>query len=157
MSGDTSSLPAKDRRAEYLRWLGLVLLGAFVMFQVSKCTAPLSVDSISIEYPTGQSVLIVDRDGRARLVQVGQITGGVAEPNTEQAVRRGAIDIDWLYHNLMGKLVDTWDEDKRIDQRVGVVRIFFNDDTSGTFHIYDAEFAEEVFALARANLVDEVP
>lgn len=130
--------------AEQLRWLGWAVLGAGLMFLSLRWNPPLSVDSIYIEYHS-QSTLLVERNGSVRLSKIGE---------DNFIVRRGLFDVDDLYQQLLGKLVDTWDEDKRRDPVVGTVRIFFNNDTSGTYFIFDREYLDEIFAYARDNVVD---
>jgi hypothetical protein len=145
MSSGDSIVERKRRRVEYLRWLGLVILGAGLMFLALRFNPPLSVDSIYIEY-YGQSTLLVERNGHVRLSESG---------GNSLVVRRGLFEVDELYQQLLGKLVDTWDEEKRVDQAIGTVRIFFNNDTSGTYLIYDRDYLDELFAYAQANAADE--
>jgi len=145
MSSGDIIVERKRRRVEYLRWLGLVILGAGLMFLALRFNPPLSVDSIYIEY-YGQSTLLVERNGQVRLSEIG---------GNSLVVRRGLFDVDELYQQFLGKLVDTWDEGKRVDQAMGTVRIFFNNDTSGTYLIYDRDYLDELFAYAQANVADE--
>lgn len=148
MSGGDVQIENRRRLVEPLRSLGLVVLGAMLMFLISRFMSPLSVDLIWIQYPTDQDpprgdILIVERYQATRL----------RHAESEQIVRRGTFDVDELFQQLLGQLVNTWDEDKRIDKRVGTVRIWFSNDTSGTFFIYDKSFADEIFDWARANVV----
>ena len=142
---------AEDRygRIQVLRSLGLVVLGILIMFLISRFTNPLSVDLIWIQYPidqdpNNQSVLIVERNKNTRLRHAG----------TEQVVRSGTFQVDNLFQQLLGQLVNTWDEDKRVDRPLGTVRIWFSDKTSGTYLIYDENFAEELFTWARTRAAD---
>jgi len=130
------SIPQATKR---LRWLGLVLLGALLMFLVSRWNVPLSVDSIFIDF-YDQGVLLVERNGSAKL--------------STSSLRRGVFDVDDLFQQLLGALGNTWDEDTRVDKPLGTVRIFFNNHTSGTYLIYDQQYLEELFAFAEANVVN---
>ncbi len=147
MSVREGAMQSLRKGVEQLRWLGLVALGAGLMFLVLRYNPPLSVDSIYIEYH-GQSILLVKRGGSVELSEIG---------NKTFVVRRGLFDVDDLYQQLLGKLVDTWDEDKRVDQAIGTVRLFFNNNTSGTYFIFDREYLDELFAFAQANVVDDLP
>lgn len=149
MSGGDRMVEKRHRWGEYLRSFGFVVLGALSMVILWMFTRPLSADWIWIQYPldqevTDRKVLVVQRNHDTLLSQDGP----------RQALRRGAFDIDTLFQQLLGQLVNTWDEDKRVGQPVGVVRIWFSDDTSGTYLIYDEQFADELFAWARDNLVE---
>jgi len=133
----------KRNKAEYLLWLGLVILGAVLMALVSRVNPPLSANSISIDY-YDQGILIVERNSDAKLMEKG---------GENFIVRQGVFKIDDIYQRVLGNLVNTWDEDKRVDQRLATVRIFFNNHTSGTYFMYDRSSLEEFFTLARTNVV----
>jgi hypothetical protein len=148
MTGGESVAAKSDRRADVLRSFGFAALGAAIVFIVWMFTRPLSAEWIWIQYPIGQSgaeesILIVQRSHAARLRQSGQ----------EEVLRGGTFDIDRLFQELLGQLVNTWDEDKRVDRAVGVVRIWFSDETSGTYLIYDKGYCDELFDWARDNRV----
>jgi hypothetical protein len=149
MSGGDVVAEKRREMGKYIRWVGIAILGLLIIFLVWKYTRPLSVDSIWIEYPIRQdptkpSILLVKRHGDTLLSQSGP----------RQVVRGGTFKIDKLLQELMGQLVNTWDEDKRVDQPVGVVRIWFSNETSGTYLVYDDKYFSELFGWARANLVD---
>ena len=149
MSGGDMRAEKRHGWGQYVRSFGFVVLGALLVFILWMFTRPLSADTIWIQYPihqddTRQSILLVRRNDDTLLSQSGP----------RQVVRRGAFDIDSLFQQLLGQLVNTWDEEKRVDEAIGVVRIWFSDDTSGTYLIYDKKFADEIFAWARDNLVD---
>lgn len=133
---------------------------ALILFAVSAlwlwgCSKPLSVDWISIAYPPDKYVLILERGGGTRLVQEGQMIDGILSPRVTHTVQNGTFDIDRLFQELIGKqLLDEWDEGAH---PIGVVRLGFNNDTSGTYHIADVKFLEEIFALARAHVADQQP
>lgn len=124
---------------KHLRWLGLVALGALMMFLVSRWNVPLSVDSIFIEY-YDHGVLLVERNGNGEL--------------SNRSLRRAVFDVDDLFQQLLGALGNTWDEDTHVGKRVGTVRIFFNNHTSGTYFIYDQQYLDELFAFAQARVVN---
>jgi hypothetical protein len=124
--------------AKPLRWLGLVSLGALMMFLVSRWNVPLSVDSIFIDF-YDHGVLLVERNGNAKL--------------SARSVRHGVFDVDELFQQLIGAVGNTWDEDTRVDKPLGTVRIFFNNNTSGTYFIYEQHYLDELFAFAQANVV----
>lgn len=140
----TSGVMDKKRtKAEYLLWLGLVVLGAALMTLVLRFNPPLSVNSISIDY-YDQGILIVERNSDAKLIEKG---------GENFNVRQGVFKIDEIYQRVLGYLVNTWDEDKRVDQRLATVRIFFSNHTSGTYFMYDRSYLDELFSFARTNVV----
>lgn len=114
------------------------------MFIALSWDPPLSVDSISIGAPYGERALIVERSGHAILSESGK---------GDLTVRRGLFDVDDLFQQSIGAVVHAWDEDKRIDQRLGAVRIFFSNDTSGTYLIYDQEYVDELLNYAKSNVI----
>ena len=143
MSNGGVSVEQDRKRSEYLRWLGLVVLGAMLMFLATRWNPPLRVDTIDVAYPYNERSLIVERNGNAELTLKGK----------KMEVHHGYFDVDDLFQQLMAH----WEPLREGDveaQPMGTVRIFYNNHTSGTYFIYDTVYLDEVFTDARDNLVD---
>lgn len=127
-----------------LRWLGWVAVGMGLMFLATRWNPPLQVDSIFVAYPYHERSLVVDRSGSAELSDHGATT----------EIRRGVFDVDDLFQRLMFY----WEPLREGDpaaQDMGTVRVFYNNNTSGTYFIYDTVYLEELFTSAQDHRVGD--
>ena len=128
---------------EHWHWLGWVALGMGLMFLATRWNPPLYVDSIFVAYPYEERSLIVERGGHAEL----------SERGVKTELRRGYFDVDDLFQLLMFY----WEplrEGEPAAQDMGTVRVFYNNNTSGTYFIYDTVYIEPLFSDAQGNVVD---
>ncbi len=111
-----------------------------------------SIESISIDFPHGETRLLVQRNGDAFLFY-----GALPQ---HQKIKNGALNIDELYQQLQWRLHDNvprenWPNPK---STVGMVQIRFKDGKQRSYLIFDEkEFATRLFYEARKNIVGQKP
>jgi hypothetical protein len=142
MKGRGRMLGKTENKFERVGWLGWVALGMGLMFLATRWNAPLHVDSIFVAYPYNERSLVVDQNGTAELQASGKT----------MKVRRGTFDADDLFQQLMSE----WEPLREGDtQNMGTVRVFYSNDTSGTYFIYHTDYLEEIFAHAQAHVLGD--
>jgi hypothetical protein len=122
--------------------LSLALLGA------DGHSGPL--ERISLDYPNGETRLIVQRDGQAFLAYG-------ALPQLRK-VKKGTFDIDDLYAQVKERLHDNLPREQWPNprSRFGMVQVFWKTGMQKEYLIFDEEaFATELFDKARKNLIDQ--
>jgi hypothetical protein len=106
------------------------------------------ITHINIDFPHGETRLLVNNTGEARLYYG-------ALPKALQ-VERGFFDIKKVYKDLKSRLEPVVTNDK---MKPGVsycmVTISFKDKKKVDYFITDREFAEELFQMARDNLIEK--
>ena len=111
-----------------------------------------SIQSISIDFPHGETGLLVRRNGEALLFYC-------ALPQ-HQKVKNSTFDIDELYKQLQTRLHDNvpreeWPNPK---SKAGMVTIDFDNKAKKDYLIFDEEeFAERLFNKAKKNIVGQIP
>ncbi|MBN2085140.1 MAG: hypothetical protein JW748_07920 [Anaerolineales bacterium] len=106
------------------------------------------IESISLDFPHGETRLTVRRDGRARLSY-----GALPEWLT---VESGVFDAGQLAEELRPLLKDmVASEERPIGQPFGMVSCQYRDGGSGEYYLFHGEFAEGLFVTACRNLVAE--
>jgi hypothetical protein len=107
-----------------------------------------SIESISIDFPHGETRLLVQRNGESFLFY-----GALPQ---YQKIKNNTFDIDELYKQLQERLRDNvpreqWPNPK---SRAGMVQIRFQDKHKRDYLIFDEDvFAERLFSKARKNAV----
>ena len=108
------------------------------------------VTHISLDFPHGETRLVVRRDDTALLLYG-------ALPRS-QVVRRGTFDIDVVFQALQSRVHDVVPAERRpVGQAYGMVTFRFSDGSEQHHFIYDGAFAEALFQRARANVVGTDP
>lgn len=109
-----------------------------------------AIASISLDYPHGETRLLVRRDGETLLFY--------GPRPQHQIIRQGIFDVDALYEQLRDRLHDNVPREEWPDPQsvAGTVQISYTDRTEQVYLIFDAEaFAERIFDEARRNVVGE--
>lgn len=111
-----------------------------------------SIERISIDFPHGETRLLVRRNGEALLFY-----GALAQ---HQKIKNSTFDVDELYKQLQTRLHDNvpreeWPNPK---SKAGMVTINFNNKAKKDYLIFDEEeFAERLFNKAKKNIVGQIP
>jgi hypothetical protein len=128
----------------------LILLTGGILLLVGCNTVSGSVTSVSLDFPHGETRLLVQRDGDTRLYY--------GELPAYKAVKNGTFDIDELFNQLQTRIHKVVPAEERpTGQPYGMVTFGFSDGSTRDHLIYDEPFAEDLFATAQANLVDAAP
>jgi hypothetical protein len=104
------------------------------------------IESISIDFPHGETRLLVRSDGEAFLYYG-------ALPSF-QRVRSGTFDVEILYGQLETRLNDNVPREEWSDPgaTAGMVIITFKDQSAQNYLIFDRHFAEQLFKKGRENI-----
>lgn len=115
------------------------------------CGAPANaVTSIVMDFPHGETRLLIRRDGETRLFYA-------ALPES-QIVKPGLFDIDEIADQLQSRLFEVVPAEERpLGQPYGMVTLEFTDGSRQDYFIYDGAFAETLFQTARANIIGSDP
>ncbi len=107
------------------------------------------IESISIDYPHGETRLLVERSGEAFLYYG-------ALPSF-QKVRSGTFDTEILYKQLETRLHDNVPREEWSNPRAtaGMVIIAYQDQSEEDYLIFDEQYAEQLFREARENILDK--
>ncbi len=111
-----------------------------------------SIKSISIDFPHGETRLLVRRNGEAFLLY-----GALPQ---HQKVKNSTFDVDELYKQLQTRLHDNVPREKwpNPKSKAGMVTINFDNKVEKVYLIFDeAEFAERLFNKAKKNIVGQIP
>lgn len=134
------------------KYIKFATLMAVLILSVTGCKEEASsIESISIDFPHGETRLLVQRNGAAFLFYG-------ALPN-HQKIKNGTFDIDELYEQLQGRLHDNVPREKWPNPRssVGMVQIRFQGNYKRDYLIFDEEvFADRLFSKARKNVVLQI-
>jgi|GEM_PF-2691907 len=109
-----------------------------------------SLIGISLDFPYGETRLLVQRDGEAYLFY--------GELPQSQVVKKDTFDIDRLFDQLQTRVKENAPaEDRPLGQPFGSVSFHYEDGNSQEYLIYDGSFAEELFETARKNIESHSP
>ncbi len=134
------------------KMLRLLVLMAPILLQAGCSEKRSAIESISLDYPHGETRLVVRSNGEALLFYG-------ALPRHE-SIRLGTFGVDELYAQLQPRLHDNvpreqWPNPSSV---VGMVTIRFENGTKAVHLIHDEEdFAERVFNRARKNGLGPTP
>jgi hypothetical protein len=103
-----------------------------------------TAESISLDYPYGETRLLVRRGGEARLFYA-------ALPESLM-LKSGVFDFDVLMGQLEPRLHDVVTGDLVAGRPFGIVTVNYRNRSSGDYFLYDGEFAEALFLTACLNL-----
>ncbi len=149
-------MPANASRWEDIRIINKVIcyfvLIALVFLQTGCNEKTSSIESISIDFPHGETRLLVRSSGEAFLFY--------GELPYCQKVRNNTFDIIVLYKQLQTRLHDNVPREKwpNPNSRAGMVIIDFDNATRKDFLIFDEEeFAKHLFNKAKENIVGHTP
>lgn len=132
--------------------LGFLALMFLFSVQIGCNAETRSMESISIDFPHGETRLLVRRNGDAFLFY-----GAVPQ---SQKVKNGVFDIDELYKQLRTRLHNKVPREKwpNPDSRAGMVTVQFDSTAKKDYLIFDeAEFTERLFKKAKQNIVGHAP
>jgi hypothetical protein len=123
----------------------LVVFVAACALLVSACLPETrSVTSISLDFPHGETRLLIRRDDDA-LLFYGALP-------TSRAIKDGTFDIDQIYGQLKSRLYEVAPAEARpLGRPYGMAMIGFSDGSSRDYLVYDGEFAEGLFVAACRN------
>ena len=107
------------------------------------------IESISIDFPHGETRLLVERSGEVFLFY-----GALP---TYQEVRSGTFDTEILYKQMETRLHDNVPRDEWLNPRAtaGMVIISYKDQSQEDYLIFDEQYAEQLFREARENILNE--
>jgi hypothetical protein len=111
-----------------------------------------SIERIIMDYPHGESRLLVERDGETLLFY--------GAGSSIKKVKDGTINIDELYKQLQERLHENIPRENWPDpaSTAGMVTIQYKDNTEQDYLIFDEEeFAEGLFSKVRENVVGSAP
>ncbi len=134
------------------KYIQFAALMAVLILVVTGCKEEAgSIESISIDFPHGETRLLVQRNGDAFLFY-----GALPQ---RQRIKNGTFDIDELYDQLQGRLHDNVPREKWPNprSRAGMVQIRFQGKYKRDYLIFDEEvFTDRLFSKARKNLVLQI-
>jgi hypothetical protein len=122
-----------------------IVLGLTAVLALAACqTRTERVESVSLDFPYGESRLVIRREGSTRLFY--------AELPESLLVREGAFDIDRLMDDLRPRLQDVVTGDRVAGRPFGTVSLTFEDGSARDYFLYDSAFAEGLFVTACRNI-----
>jgi len=128
----------------------LILLTGGILLLVGCNTVSSAVTSVSLDFPHGETRLLVQRDGDTRLYY--------GELPAYKVVKNSTFDIDELFNQLQTRIHKVVPAEERpTGQPYGMVTFGFYDGSARDYLIYDKSFAEDLFTTAQANLIDAAP
>lgn len=130
------------------RYINLAALMVLLILAGTGCKEDAStIESISIDFPHGETRLLVQRNGEAFLFY-----GALPQ---HQKIKNGTFDIDELYEQLQERLHDNVPREKwpNLQSRAGMVQIRFHGKHQRDYLIFDEEvFTDRLFTKARTNV-----
>jgi hypothetical protein len=112
---------------------------------VSGCQPKIeTAESISLDFPYGETRLLVRRGGEARLFYAALPESLMLESDV--------FDFDELMGQLKPRLHDVVTGDLVAGRPFGIVTVNYRNRSSGDYFLYDGEFAEALFLTACLNL-----
>jgi hypothetical protein len=119
--------------------------GVLVALAVSGCQPETeTAESISLDFPNGETRLLVRRRGEARLFYA-------ALPESLM-LKSAVFDFDVLVGQLKPRLHDVVTGDLVAGRPFGIVTVDYRNRSSGDYFLYDGEFAEGLFLTACLSL-----
>jgi len=131
------------------RYFDAVISVLFVLIATGCAERSSSIERLSIDYPNGETRLLVQRDGQAFLLY-----GALPQ---RRPVKEGTFDIDDLYASLQQRLHNAVPREQWPNPRstFGTVHITLSDGKKKDCLIFDEEvFATQLFDKARKGLID---
>ncbi len=124
---------------------GLIVLGLTAVLALAACQAETDrVESVSLDFPYGESRLLVRREGNARLFY-----GALPQSLT---VREGTFDINRLMTDLRPRLQEVVTGNRVAGRPFGTASLTFEDGSARDYFLYDGAFAEGLFVTACRNV-----
>ena len=110
-----------------------------------------SIESISMDFPHGETRLLVQRDGEAFLFY-----GALP---SYQKIKKGTFDLDQLYKQLQVHLHENGPRENWPDPKAkaGMVTIRFKNKSQKDYLIFDEDLAKSIFDKARQNAAGRIP
>lgn len=132
-----------NRHINFIAMTALLLLGTGCLESSD------SIESISMDFPHGETRLLVQRDGEAFLFY-----GALP---SHQKIGKGAFDLDELYKQLQSHLHENvprenWPNPK---SKAGMVTIRFKNKSQKDYLIFDEDLAKIIFDKAKKNIVGQ--
>lgn len=129
----------------------ILFLGVSVLIITGGCNAKADLPtSIIMDFPHGETRLHVNNDGTAYLFY-----GALPQ---HEVVRPDTFELDNLFNDLQDKIHPNAPlEERPAGQAYGMVTFRFSDGREEDYLIYDGDFAETYFEIARANIVGLIP
>lgn len=130
------------------RWLCLAVLALCYLLSEGCNNDSHVIESISIDFPHGETRLVVWKNGEAALFY-----GALPQHNV---VKTGIFDVENLYKQLQLRLHRNGPREEwpNPTSTSGMVQIKFKDKGNKDYLIFDEKaFAEELFSKARLNFV----
>ena len=132
------------------RRINFIFLMALLTLCVGWIESSDSIESISMDFPHGETRLLVQRNGEAFLFY-----GALP---SYQKIRKGTFDLDELYKQLKPHLHENvprenWPDPK---SKAGMVTIRFKNKSQRDYLIFDEGLAKIIFDKAKGNIVGQL-
>ena len=141
----------KNNKTNHVVKIIAMLLGVMVFVIANGCSKRAEMPTtISMDFPHGETRLLVKEDGTAFLFYAALPQHEVVRPNT--------FELDQLFNELQDKIDPNAPmEERPVHEAYGMVTFRFSDGREDVCLIYDGAFAEAYFEIARANIVGSIP
>lgn len=128
-----------------------LFLGVSVLATTGGCSANSNqVTSIIMDFPHGETRLLVKSDGTAFLFYASLPQHEEVRPNTFELAK--------LFNDLQDKIHPNAPmEERPVHAAYGMVTFRFSDGCEEDYLIYDGDFTEAYFEIARANIIGSIP
>jgi len=129
------------------RRINFIFLTALLTVCIGCLESSDSIESLSMDFPHGETRLLVQRDGEAFLFY-----GALP---SYQEIGRGTFDLDELYKQLKSHLRENvprenWPDPK---SKAGMVSISFKNKSKKDYLIFNEGLAKIIFDKAKGNIV----
>ena len=141
----------KNNKTNHVVKIIAMLLGMMVFVIANGCNTRAEMPTtINMDFPHGETRLLVNEDGTAFLFYASRPQHEVVRPNT--------FELDELFNDLQDKLNPNVPmEERPVHDAYGMVTFRFSDGREEDYLIYDGDFAEAYFEIARANIIGSNP
>jgi hypothetical protein len=134
-----------SRGSNFIALMALLILG------IGCLESSDSIESISMDFPHGETRLLVQRDGEAFLFY-----GALP---SHQKIGKGTFDLDKLYKQLKSHLHENVPREKwpNPKSKAGMVTIRFQNKSQKDYLIFDEDLAKLILDKARQNIAGRMP